>query len=157
MSLAKLAREEPTIFEAMCLIEGLRRIGVKDSTCAGEVDLATRTTVENDERRDFTVQAFPDKVKSGADKALRPAGLRNGEKGLFVRVHTEVISQVWTGLIGPLPGYKDMNDFDRKWAKAVLTFGQAGLFEAEPLFTKSEAYKRLPALENLLREKGFFS
>lgn len=153
--LERLAKREPAIFEALCLIEGLRRIGVRDSRAAGLTDLATRTTVEYDARRDYTVRALADKLAGSGDKALLPAGLESGSRCLFVRVSTEELGQVWTGLVGPLP-YEE-EEFTRRWAAAVEIFGKAPSFEAEPLWEASAARSRLPDLQNLLWRKGFIS
>lgn len=153
----KLAEREPVIFEALCLIEGLRRVGVEDSRARGALDLAERTTVLGDSRRDVTVRVVVDAVREGdGKKALTRAGfsdMRAGERAIFVRVHTDVVGQVWNGLVGPCRYEKA--DFGRRWAEAVETFGKAPVSEAEPLWQASRARARLPDLEQLMRRRGF--
>lgn len=128
-----LSTTEPALWEGMCLIEGLRRLGVED----GE-DL-------------YTVRPLVDRVTArSAPRCLLPERTSAGDVSLFVRVQTELLGDVWTGTVGALDW--PMSELDARWAAALRVWNRTPDAEKEPLWQASRARQRLSDLETLLRQ-----
>jgi hypothetical protein len=133
-----LSETEPVLFEALSLIEGLRRIGVEN----GERGIIVRPIVGH-------------ATRASAARCLLPERTNEGSLSLFVRVSTSVVGQVWTGTVGALPWPE--SELDGRWDKAMRTWNRTPDRETEPLWQRTRARRVLPDLETIMRQKGFVS
>lgn len=133
-----LSETEPVLFEAMCLIDGLHRLGL-----------------ENGERG-VTVRPIVGRVtRESAGRCLLPEQTTEGNMALFVRVSTELVGQVWTGTVGALPWPE--SELDARWDRAMRVWNRTPDRESNPLWERSRARRKLPDLERLLGERGFLA
>jgi hypothetical protein len=133
-----LSETEPVLFEALSLIEGLRRIGVEH----GERSIVVKPVVGR-------------ATRASAGRCLLPERTSEGALSLFVRVSTEFVGQVWTGTVGALPWPE--SELDGRWDKAMRVWNRTPDRETEPLWQRSRARRVLSDLETIMRQKGFVS
>lgn len=148
MYIAGQLRElDSVLFEGLCLVEGLRRLGFS----VGE---QIRVRIER---------------ADGGKNSLFPERTRRGDFCLFVELRasrkTEIFALlgaredgaqledeiVWRGCVGPMTA----ETYEREFARGVRLVDRAAAFEAEPLWQASRARKMLPGLEEVLKMKGF--
>lgn len=149
----ELGRMNETVFEALCLIEAIGRLGVRDQVTV----IVSKATAEN-----VVVALLKDKLKEG-DLCLfvRAQGQRTTEIELAFGEHEKDerginLSETleWFGAVGPLP-FETREEFTRAWDRAVESFKEAPYTEAEPLWERSRARRVMAGLEASLRGQGF--
>jgi hypothetical protein len=155
-----IADLHPTLFEALCLVEGFKRLGLGENQISwlvgrakpGSVTLLGEPARETDEQHLFLRVRAP-----RAFSLLLTTEVLTGRTGAIetkedeAALHQEV---EWCGCVGPIPSW-DQAETEARWKQAETVMSAAPRFEAEPLWEGSRARKVLPGLENVLRAKGF--
>lgn len=127
----RLAELDPVLLEALWLQHGLGRLGFSGD----EMTVVVATAAKHHAK---------------VALVLNPP-IELGDRILAVRLMQIPIA--WYGTVGKMPCSDEA--FETRWNEAVKIFADAPASEAEPLWQRSRALAFLPALADVLTEKGF--
>ena len=151
----QLKELHPTLFEAICLVEGLGRLGFKEEAGADvRVQRGYTSTPEKALCKDQEMSAGDaclfvtlEAPKAETLAIVSEAGHQYAETSFEERVR-------WTAVIGKIPSWSE-GEFATRWAHAVMVFGEAEPGESERAWEGSRARRVLDGVTEVLRHKGF--
>ena len=161
-SLDRLRGKEPVLFEAICLIDGLSKLGFRLG--AFEDDQApARALVQVTNSVDMKKSLFPEHAPDAAGRVgvyvlLTVPSVREvevGEQGRPGEFGIDFSHELsWCGAVGLLSRPDSEEDFRRRWRDAVSAFATSSRDEGERAWESSRAASMLPSLARVLHAKG---